>query len=83
MSEQPDETETTPLEWDDVLERLSTRRDGLLDWLRKDHPECGDEQKHLDEGSIERAYWHYGYMVALGDTLRLLDRLTPRGSEIH
>lgn len=28
------------------------------------------EQKHLDKETIERAYWHYGYGMALYDVLR-------------
>jgi len=27
------------------------------------------EQKHLDTCSIERIYWHYGYLIALKDIL--------------
>ena len=30
------------------------------------------EQRHLDAGTPEREYWHYGYMVALRDVIRLL-----------
>ena len=28
-----------------------------------------NEQRHLDEGSAERAYWHAGYAQALRDVL--------------
>ena len=28
------------------------------------------EQKHLDKGVPERAYWHYGYGMALRDVLK-------------
>lgn len=51
---------------------LEERAKGIADWLRKHHPECLREQKHLDEGTRERFYWHYGYMVALRDVLRFL-----------
>lgn len=44
----------------------------LQEWLRKNAPECQAEQKHLDEGTPERAYWHFGYLVALRDVLRFL-----------
>ena len=50
--------------------RIIKRKDALRDWLARDHPECG-EQRHLDGGTTERAYWHYGYMMALKDVLRL------------
>ena len=48
------------------------RMDGMLQWLRENHPEVFDDQKHLDEGSAERAYWHYGYAVALRDAFAKL-----------
>lgn len=51
---------------------LMTRLDGQQEWLFRNHPEVFTEQKHLDEGSIERAYWHYGYMVALRDVIQFL-----------
>jgi hypothetical protein len=35
-------------------------------------PSCFAEQGHLNEGTAERAYWHYGYMVALNDALSIL-----------
>lgn len=39
-------------------------------WLQKNHPEVFEEQKHLEAGSVEKAYWHYGYLVALKDVMR-------------
>ena len=53
----------------DALEALRQRADGLEDWLRENAPEVGKEQAHLDEGSVARAYWNYGYLVALRDVL--------------
>jgi hypothetical protein len=52
--------------------RLSIREmaDGLRDWLKENAPECCEEQRHLDAGTPERAYWHYGYLCALHDILR-------------
>ena len=50
---------------------LHKRRDKLRKMLRRDHPEVGDEMKHLDDGTPEQAYWHYGYMMALHDILAL------------
>jgi hypothetical protein len=32
------------------------------------------DQRHLDENTPERAYWHYGYQAALSDVLRLMER---------
>lgn len=53
--------------------KLKMRRDGLQKSLHKDNPEIFKEQKHLDEGTPERVYWHYGYYVAIGDVLNLME----------
>ena len=52
--------------------RIQERERVLREWLSANAPECFSEQKHLEEGSQERVYWHYGYMVALRDVVRLL-----------
>lgn len=58
---------------------LEKRRDGITEWLKETAPECGREQKHLDEGTEARTYWHYGYLVAVKDVLALLGGTnTPR-----
>ena len=61
----------------ETLQALKSRKGGQRKWLHQDHVEVFREQKHLDGGSVERAYWHYGYMVALGDVIRLLERENP------
>jgi hypothetical protein len=33
---------------------------------------ASQEQRHLDHGSDERTYWHYGYASALRDVLRII-----------
>lgn len=33
-----------------------------------------EEQKHLDEGSEARTYWHYGYGMAILDILAGVER---------
>lgn len=53
-------------------ERITARRDGQKEWLIENAPYCFVDQKHLDENSPERAYWHYGYQAALGDVLDLM-----------
>jgi uncharacterized protein YecT (DUF1311 family) len=55
-------------------ELVERRRGDMLAWLKEHAAECFEEQSHLDEGSRERTYWHYGYLVALNDVLRLVDR---------
>ena len=34
---------------------------------------CKLEQKHVNENSIEKIYWNYGYMMALKDVLKLYE----------
>lgn len=52
--------------------RIRERAAELSRWLQEHAPECQREQRHLDEGTSERIYWHYGYMAALCDVVRLL-----------
>ena len=54
------------------IEKLQRRISDIAGWLELNAPECSKEQRHLEEGSHERTYWHYGYMVALRDALALL-----------
>ena len=59
------------------LSPLVERAKGINKWLMEVRPSCFAEQRHLDEGTIERAYWHYGYMVALNDALRIVTGEAP------
>lgn len=52
--------------------KIEKRAADLADWLKENAPECASEQKHLDEGTEARAYWHYGYLTALRDVVRLM-----------
>lgn len=54
--------------------KLDKRASGIRDWLIANHPECEKEQAHLKEGTPERAYWHFGYYMALEDVLNLTTR---------
>ena len=54
---------------------LSTRMDGLAEFLRKDGRDVFSEQAHLETGSRERAYWHYGYYVALKDVMAKINAI--------
>ena len=51
---------------------LKTRIAHLKQWLDEHGRGCREKQAHLVEDSNERAYWHYGYWVALLDILALL-----------
>jgi hypothetical protein len=57
---------------DAVAPLVQERIDGLNTWLAEHGPTCKSEQRHIEEGTVERVYWHYGYMVALRDALNLL-----------
>ena len=55
-------------------DRLRRRIAGIDAWLREQGVDVKQEQAHTQEGTKERLYWHYGYMVALRDVLKLLKR---------
>ena len=42
-------------------------------WLAEHAPYCEASQKHLDQGTVEQAYWHYGYVCAIRDILAIVD----------
>lgn len=52
--------------------RIEQRERDLLAWLKSASPECFSDQKHCEEGTRERVYWHYGYLIALRDVMRLM-----------
>ncbi len=56
----------------DVTDVLASREADLSAWLGDNAPQCASEQTHLDAGTDQRAYWHFGYMMALRDVLALL-----------
>lgn len=51
---------------------IGKRLHDVLAYLEENYPSINQEQYHLDEGTIERGYWHYGYCVALKDILNKL-----------
>ncbi len=63
-------------------EYLDDRIKGLKDWLIEQDPNCFKEQKHLDEGSPERIYWHYGQLMTLIDLRKGLDSPHSKISQI-
>lgn len=54
------------------LSPIEKRIRDISEWLDRNGGSFKTEQRHLDEGSQERIYWHYGYLIALKDALRLL-----------
>ena len=61
-------------------EDLDDRIRGLAAWILEHAPHVAAEQEHLDEGTQESAYWHYGYLTALLDVRESLAR---RRSSLH
>jgi hypothetical protein len=55
----------------DKIALIEQRRDGIRRWLEDEAPHAAFDQKHLDDASPERAYWHHGYQAALSDVLEL------------
>jgi hypothetical protein len=51
---------------------LQRRRDGIRQWLDDEAPYTAGDQRHLDQNTPERAYWHHGYQAALDDVIALL-----------
>lgn len=62
----------------DVIAQITKRRDGIQMWLDDEAPFTAEDQKHLEGGTPERAYWHHGYMMALNDVLKQLQRSTNK-----
>lgn len=56
-----------------VPPEFQRRADGIKKWLDDNAPYVWADQKHLEEHSPERAYWHYGYRAALVDVLKKLN----------
>lgn len=58
-----------------VNELLKQRHDAIALWLSESEYSfnCTLEQRHLNPGSLECVYWHYGYLIALRDILFCLE----------
>lgn len=57
-----------------MIDKFQERADGIGKWLNDNAPYCFADQKHLDENTPERAYWHYGYRAALIDVMKQLKK---------
>lgn len=62
------------------VKKLQKRHDGIVKLLAEVHPEV-HQQRHLNAGTPERAYWHYGYAVAINDILNMCDDSDPHKEE--
>lgn len=55
------------------IQEISGKVAALTRWLAEKAPNCEISQRHLDAGTTEQAYWHYGYVCAVRDILSLLE----------
>ena len=60
----------------DIIKIIQRKKD-TFDFIKEKYPHIVKEQKHLDEGSEARGYWHYGYLMALTDILGQLFQDAP------
>jgi len=58
-----------PVEWSVVDETIDHRLAEITAWLRENKLIAGDPE---EMGSVERAYWHFGYLSALQDLRAVL-----------
>lgn len=59
------------VEWAIVDETIDRRLCEITAWLRENKLFNADPE---EMGSVERAYWHYGYLSALQDMRTLLSK---------
>lgn len=59
---------------DIIVNKIEKRIKELELWLDENGEDCKEKQSHLVDNLIERIYWHYGYMMALKDISRLINR---------
>ncbi len=57
---------------ENLVAALVKRRSEMLDWLETECADVCEEQRHLDNGTDEQAYWHHGYQAALADVVESL-----------
>jgi hypothetical protein len=57
-----------------MKERIKNRYEELLNSFSGEEKEIIDKQKHLDEGTPERIYWHYGYAGAKARSANLTQK---------
>ncbi len=62
----------------ETTDKLRSRADEIQRWLEDEAPYTVADQRHLDEHTPERAYWHHGYLMALRDVLRLIETEPPK-----
>ena len=62
-----------------IVEKRTKDRIKVIErWLAENGGEYNKKQSHLVDNTTEQIYWHYGYMMALKDTLCLLRKEIAR-----
>lgn len=74
-TERAPEAERSPAMIEAHLKRKAAE---LRRWLAETAPHVEREQRHLQEGAAERAYWHYGYYVAVRDMQAIIESSAKR-----
>ena len=69
-----------PAEHSRVEALLGSEIAALAAWLASQGIDPRSDSAHADEGSRDRLYWRYGYLVGLKQALALL---THRGATLH
>ncbi len=54
------------------IQAIFDQAEAISRWLAENAPGCELSQKHLDPGTVEQIYWHYGYFCAIRDILALI-----------
>jgi len=57
------------------VQAMSEKIADITTWLEREAHGIEKTQKHLDEGTVERAYWHYGYVCGARDFMALVEPL--------
>ena len=74
---EPDEGGPTEMSAEAALHREIAE---LGEWLTAQGFDPRDNYAHPDEGSRDRLYWYYGYLIGLKQALALL---TTHGATVH
>ena len=59
------------------IQAVKEKINRLTQWLGEKAPYCETDQKHLDPGTLEQAYWNYGYLCGLKDVIALIHPGSP------
>ena len=59
------------------VQTMSDKVNVMTRWLVENASYCETSQKHLDQGTVEQAYWNYGYVCGARDFLALIDKPLP------